>query len=460
MLVGPHTPDLARPLSEVAAAGTKERLPRRDQRGLIGTLHQLLLRGHRPRGRRRRQARRPRPQGEGVAADHARVRDRSAPPSSATASWPTLEKVGATVLANACGPCIGQWKRDDVKQGRAEHHRHLLQPQLPRPQRRQPGDPGLHREPRDRHRPGLAGRCFNPLTDTLGTGRPASSGWSSHRPGAEAAGRAASSPARRVPGARPRTARKVEVTVDAGQPSACSCWRPSPPGTAGHSRRMPRAAEGQGQVHHRPHLARPAPGCAIRGHLDNISDNMFIGAINAFTGRARQRRRTCSPANRANPRRRWRATTRRHGRGWIVVGDENYGEGSSREHAAMEPALPRRRGGHRRELRAHPRDEPEEAGHAAADLRGPRRLDQGPRGRRISVPGALDFAPGKNLDVVLHHRTARGDDRGEAIVQRRADRLDPRRRRAQPAAPVAGPGGAAIRQRETPARPAFVSRAC
>ncbi len=57
-----------------------------------------------------------------------------------------LEEIGATVLANACGPCIGQWQRDDIQKG-TRTHRHLVQPQLPGAQRRQPRDAGVHRQP-------------------------------------------------------------------------------------------------------------------------------------------------------------------------------------------------------------------------------------------------------------------------------------------------------------------------
>ena len=63
-----------------------------------------------------------------------------------------LEAIGATVLANVCGPCIGQWQRDDIAEGRDEHDRHVVQPQLPGPQRRQRGDALVHRLARDRRR--------------------------------------------------------------------------------------------------------------------------------------------------------------------------------------------------------------------------------------------------------------------------------------------------------------------
>jgi aconitate hydratase len=77
------------------------------------------------------------------------------------------------------------------------------------------------------------------------------------------------------------------------------------------------------------------PWLRFRGHLDNISNNMFIGAINAFTGDAGKTKNMFTGEYKSVPEaaREYKAK----GIGWIVVGDENYGEGSSREHAAMEP---------------------------------------------------------------------------------------------------------------------------
>ncbi len=71
-------------------------------------------------------------------------------PSNATDRMKKLSEAGAVVLASACGPCIGQWRRGGDRRGCAQHHRHLLQPQLRGPQRRTPEHDGVHREPGDR----------------------------------------------------------------------------------------------------------------------------------------------------------------------------------------------------------------------------------------------------------------------------------------------------------------------
>ncbi len=84
------------------------------------------------------------------------------------------------------------------------------------------------------------------------------------------------------------------------------------------------------------HISQAGPWLRFRGHLDNISDNLFLGAINAFTDEARRRDRHRDRRARCRCRSS-PATYKRRGIRWVAVGDENYGEGSSREHAAMEP---------------------------------------------------------------------------------------------------------------------------
>ena len=83
------------------------------------------------------------------------------------------------------------------------------------------------------------------------------------------------------------------------------------------------------------HISMAGPWLRFRGHLDNISNNMFIGAINYFTGDAGKTKNIYTGEYKSTPE--VARAYKKHGHGWIVVGDENYGEGSSREHAAMEP---------------------------------------------------------------------------------------------------------------------------
>ena len=109
------------------------------------------------------------------------------------------------------------------------------------------------------------------------------------------------------------------------------------------------------------HISAAGPWLRFRGHLENISGNLFLGVVNAFTERGRARARTSSTAARDTF-----PDLAKHyseaGVAWCAVGDRNYGEGSSREHAAMEPRYRDGRVIFARIVRPDPRDERQEAG--------------------------------------------------------------------------------------------------
>ena len=239
-----------------------------------------------------------------------------------------LEAIGATVLANACGPCIGQWARADVADGEPNSIITLVQPQLPQAQRRQRLDAGLHRLARDhgRLRPGRHAR-LQPADRRAST----ASAWpspmaTSCRP----AGSRPASPASSRP--RPR-AEGVDVVID---PASDRLQRlePFPPWDGDDFVGLRVLLKAQGKCT-TDHISAAGRWLRYRGHLENISGNLFLGAVNAFTGEPGSGgARSTAPSSRCP---RWPGTTATPARAWVAVGDENYGEGSSREHAAMEP---------------------------------------------------------------------------------------------------------------------------
>jgi aconitate hydratase len=242
-----------------------------------------------------------------------------------------LRRIGATVLANACGPCIGQWQRPS--RSRAQHDRHVVQPQLPEAQRRQPRDAGLHRQPELVTAIALSRAASTstrpPTTLTAADGSEFKLEPTGQR---SAARRRASTRTRQAYVAPAADGSGVTVDVAARQRAPAAARRRSSPGSTGRLRGSGRAAQGQGKCT-TDHISPAGPWLRYRGHLDNISDNMFIGAINAFGEPGRALNVFSGEAG--LPRRRARLQER--GQGWVVVGDANYGEGSSREHAAMEP---------------------------------------------------------------------------------------------------------------------------
>jgi len=149
------------------------------------------------------------------------------------------------------------------------------------------------------------------------------------------------------------------------------------------------------------HISMAGPWLRYRGHLDNISNNCFIGAINAFNGEANKVKNQLTGEYDEVPKvqREYKAK----GIGTIVVGDENYGEGSSREHAAMEP----RHLGMRAILvksfaRIHETNLKKQ-GMLALTFEDPADYDNVREDDTVDIVGLTEFAPGKPLRAVLHH---------------------------------------------------------
>ncbi|KKK20102.1 aconitate hydratase [Aspergillus rambellii] len=244
----------------------------------------------------------------------------------------TLEEYGGVILANACGPCIGQWDRKDVKKGTANsiissYNRNFTG--------RNDANPATHAfvaSPDLVVAMTVAGTLnFNPLTDTLkdkdgkefklkaptGAGLP-SLGYD---------------PGRDTYQAPPADRSTVEVAVSPSSDrlqllAGFDAW------DGKDATNIPILIKCKGKTT-TDHISMAGPWLKYRGHLDNISNNMLIGAVNAENGEANKVKNAFTGAYDAVP-----ATARDYkarGIKWVVIGDWNYGEGSSREHAALEP---------------------------------------------------------------------------------------------------------------------------
>ena len=243
-----------------------------------------------------------------------------------------LEAIGGLVLANACGPCIGQWKRTDVAYGEkntilTSYNRNFAG--------RNDANPGTHSfvaSPEMVIAMSLAGKMsFNPLTDELvndkgqkirleppqGKELP-DRGFESGLVGYEA-------PA--------KDGDKIEVIVNPNS-ERLELLQPFLPWNEGDFTDLVLLAKIAGKCT-TDHISPAGRWLKYRGHLDKISDNMFSGAQNAFRDEVGHgiNVRTGTKDTFSNVAREYK----KQNIGWVVVGDENYGEGSSREHAAMEP---------------------------------------------------------------------------------------------------------------------------
>jgi aconitate hydratase len=159
------------------------------------------------------------------------------------------------------------------------------------------------------------------------------------------------------------------------------------------------------------HISPAGPWLRFRGHLDNISDNMFSGAVNAFTdetGKTVNR----ATGERGKPIPEVARAYKARGTMWVVVGDENYGEGSSREHAAMSPRLLGAAAVITRSFARIHESNLKKQGVLPLTFADPADYDKVRETDRITVVGMTGLEPGTPLTVALHH-----DDGGEDRIQ-------------------------------------------
>ena len=195
-----------------------------------------------------------------------------------------FERIGATVLANACGPCIGQWARPDVHEGDANTIVTSYNRNFPKRNDGFASTLAFVTSPETVVALALAGTVdFDPITDTL-----------TNDDGEQVRSPCRSARSCPAQGFTPGESGFLAPPADGSRRRGRGQPDQRPAAAARAVRRVGRqglhrpahAGEGQGQVHHRPHLGGRARGCKYRGHLENISGNLFLGAVNAFTDEA------------------------------------------------------------------------------------------------------------------------------------------------------------------------------
>ncbi|MGH8903617.1 MAG: aconitate hydratase [Egibacteraceae bacterium] len=325
-IVGPHTPDLTRPISRMAADTEANDYPVEITNALVGSCTNS---SYEDIGRAAHVARQAR--AAGLKVKTALLITPGSEQVRATIARDgllgDLEAIGATVLANACGPCIGQWKRTDNLGGTRNSIISSFNRNFPRRNDGYAETLAFIASPEIVVATALAGRLdFNPITDELNGARLSP-------PSAEELPASGFDPGESgfVPPAE--DARTVEVRVDPDS-ERLQVLEPFPAWPGGDYTDLLVLLEAQGKCT-TDHISAAGAWLRFRGHLDNISNNLFLGATNAFTGTTGEGIDQLDGQTRKLPEiaRRYKAA----GLGWVVVGDENYGEGSSREHAAMEP---------------------------------------------------------------------------------------------------------------------------
>ncbi|MGY8758245.1 MAG: aconitate hydratase [Planctomycetota bacterium] len=333
-LVGPHTPDLAHEISDMAADCESEGYPVEIRAALIGSCTNSSYEDIYRAADIAKQA----------TANNTKMSSRLFISPGSEQVYATikrdglldaLEAVDSTVLTNACGPCIGQWQRDDIELGVPNSIITSFNRNFRARNDANPDTLGFIGSPEMVMCLGLAGRLdFNPLTDSL-TGADGNS-WKLEAPAIAPDIPENGFEIKRDGYQAPSAGTDGEIVIDPNSErlQLLDPFKVIPP--EGYSE-MSLLLKTIGKTT-TDHISPAGKWLKFRGHLDNISNNMFTGATNAFDGGTGT---TKNPLNgeAGQPVPAVARALKAAGKHWVVVGDENYGEGSSREHAAMCPRL-------------------------------------------------------------------------------------------------------------------------
>jgi aconitate hydratase len=331
-IVGPHSPDRARPISKLAAEVKKEGWPAQIKAALIGSCTNSSYEDMKRAAHVAMQALK-----AGLKAKTPFLvtpgSERIYQTIKRDGIMDTFEKIGGTVLANACGPCIGQWKRSDV--GKEESNTIVSSFNRNFPGRNDGSAATLSflTSPEIVTAMVFGGSLeFDPVHGTI----PGPDGKAFRFTPPEAEELPAAGFARGAEGFEAPAADGDAVAVAVSPTSErIQLLHPFPRWDGKDFSELPVLVKTKGKTT-TDHISPAGTWLLVRGHLDKISDNMFLGAHNAFTGEVGKGTNPVTGEKGQNFSKMARELKAR-GMGWAVAGDENYGEGSSREHAAMSP---------------------------------------------------------------------------------------------------------------------------
>jgi len=393
---GPHSPDRARPISKLAAEAKKEGWPLQIKAGLIGSCTNSSYEDMRRAAHVAMQALK--------AGLTARAPFWVTPGSERIyqtikrdGMMETFQKIGGTVLANACGPCIGQWKRSDVAPGETNTIVSSFNRNFPG---RNDGSAAtlsfltspeivtalafagtIEFDPVNGTIPGPDGKAFR-FTPPEGDELPPL-GFAKGEEGFEAP---------------PEDGESVQVEIAPDSPRL-QILAPFPRWDGRDFVDTPLLVKTKGKTT-TDHISPAGAWLLVRGHLDKISDNMFLGAVNAFTGEAGKGVNPVTGEVGQNFAKMARELKARD-MGWIAIGDENYGEGSSREHAALSPRYLGCRAVIVRSFARIAETNLKKQGVLPLTFQDPKDYDLVDAPDRLTIKGLASLTPGKPVEVVI-----------------------------------------------------------
>ena len=331
-IVGPHTPDLARPISKLSDDVKENDYVDPISVALIGSCTNSSYEDMSRAASLAEQAKT-----KGVKAKipllvtpgSEQIRDTI----ERDGQMASLKEIGATVLANACGPCIGQWDRPELKKdesntivtsfnrnfpGRNDGHRNTM---------------NFIGSPEMVIALALGGNLsFNPLEDELTAADGTKFKLEPPKPAPEVPQKGFRKPpdVYESPSNNPE---EVDVVIDPNS-KRLQILEPFPEWDGNDFEKLPILAKVKGKCT-TDHISPAGAWLSFRGHLDNLSDNMLLGAVNAFNDEVGKGKNVLN--NNLENFSKIARDYKEKGWNWVIIGDQNYGEGSSREHAAMTP---------------------------------------------------------------------------------------------------------------------------
>jgi len=396
-VVGPHTPDLARPISKLAAEAKEKGYPVQLKAALIGSCtnssyEDISRSAHIAQqglkaGLKAKTSFLVSPGSERIY--HTMKRD---------GFLDTFEQLGGTVLSNSCGPCIGQWKRADGVKGKAdsivssfnrnfpgrndgisETLSFLASPEVVTAYALS-GDLGF--DPVNQKLKSADGKEFK-LEPPVGEELPAK-GFAKGEEGFVAPAEKGDQLAVDIPS----TSERLQLL------------QPFPRWDGKDFEKLPLLIKTKGKTT-TDHISPAGPWLKFRGHLDKISDNMFLGANSAFASEPGKGTNVLTGESNQTIAQIARAYKSK-GIGSIVVGDENYGEGSSREHAAMSPRFLNVRAVITKSFARIHETNLKKQGILPLTFADAKDYDKIEMNDRLSVVDLANLAPGKPVTVIVH----------------------------------------------------------
>jgi len=394
---GPYTPDLAWPISKFAQAVRENNYPQRLEVGLIGSCTNSSYEDLDRAASIARQA---------VDKKLKVKAEFTVTPGSELIRYTVerdgqleaFEHIGGVVMANACGPCIGQWARHTDDPTRANSiitsfNRNFSKRNDGNPQTR-----SFVASPEIVTAMAIAGDLtFNPLTDTLlnedgqAVMLDPPSGVELPPKGFDVEDAGYQAPAADGSG--------VDVSVSPSS-NRLQLLTPFQPITAEQLKGMRVLIKAKGKCT-TDHISMAGPWLEFRGHLQNIARNTFISAVNAYNGEANSVINYVENKYMAVPES--GLAYRDAGIGTVVFGEENYGEGSSREHAAMQPRFLGVKAVVVKSFARIHETNLKKQGMLALTFSNPEDYELIRQDDHIDLTGFENMAPGRNLTMVLHH---------------------------------------------------------